>query len=177
MRPRNVPLPRRCKPRARSTTSVSLFNKTWVTFAWPTSSIVGSSRGGRGNIKSVHHVAFIWRQRIAVVVFSGKCRLSSFKILIFIVSWSWLCPPPRPRVDQCLPGCSLLIDMFKKVRRMADYNYKPVNYVGHVIIVICEYYTEHCSVGPTKLIETATTTASTRTRMRISKFRFLNLDF
>ena len=40
-------------------------------------------------------------------------------------------------------------------------------------------YTEHCSVGPTKLIETATTTASTRTRtrMRISKFRFLNLDF
>ena len=50
-----------------------------------------------------------------------------------------------------------------------------------------EIYTEHCSVGPTKLIET--TIAST-TRMTvyaddkngwkslwISKFRFLNLDF
>ena len=39
-------------------------------------------------------------------------------------------------------------------------------------------YTEHCSVGPTKLIETTTTTiASMRMTMKISKFRFLNLDF
>ena len=36
-------------------------------------------------------------------------------------------------------------------------------------------YTEHCSVGPTKLIETIPSTTTAR-MMKISR-RFLNLDF
>ena len=40
-------------------------------------------------------------------------------------------------------------------------------------VSIYTIYTEHCSVGPTNFIETIGTTA----RLRISKFRFLNLDF
>ena len=48
--------------------------------------------------------------------------------------------------------------------------------------LIYNNYTEHCSVGPTKLIETTIASTTTTARMKISddedfRFRFQNLDF